>query len=139
MAVCSVRKHCGEQSSGQCTQSSARKQRFSPSSVPEVDEAHCISEWGVDFRSAYRGLGALRQSFPGVPILALTATATGKVPTDTATIRVQGADCSTRLHCRTELLAVLRRMLSALVHAFITCVECTACKRSAMTSATSST
>lgn len=47
-----------------------------------IDEAHCISQWGHDFRPAYCKLGVLKYFFPHIPILALTATATPKVKTD---------------------------------------------------------
>jgi ATP-dependent DNA helicase RecQ len=47
-----------------------------------VDEAHCISEWGHDFRPAYRNFTGLKQRFKGVPMLALTATATKRVQQD---------------------------------------------------------
>ena len=47
-----------------------------------VDEAHCISQWGYDFRPAYLNIRSLRKLLPGVPVLALTATATPSVAQD---------------------------------------------------------
>ncbi|MBP6232539.1 MAG: RecQ family ATP-dependent DNA helicase [Chitinophagaceae bacterium] len=47
-----------------------------------VDEAHCISQWGYDFRPPYLRIAALREELPGIPILALTASATPDVQND---------------------------------------------------------
>ena len=51
-------------------------------SLIAVDEAHCISQWGYDFRPSYLRIAALREQLPGVPVLALTASATPEVQKD---------------------------------------------------------
>jgi len=53
-----------------------------PISLLAIDEAHCISEWGHDFRPEYRRLVEIRERFPSLPIMALTATATQRVRDD---------------------------------------------------------
>ena len=62
-------------------------------SVIAIDEAHCVSQWGHDFRPDYLALGDLGERFPGVPRMALTATATRETHKElTERLRLDGAD-----------------------------------------------
>ena len=58
------------------------KHRSMHVSLITVDESHCISQWGYDFRPAYLKIADIRQLLPGVPVIALTATATPEVVSD---------------------------------------------------------
>ncbi|MFC6096765.1 ATP-dependent DNA helicase RecQ [Flavobacterium qiangtangense] len=53
-----------------------------PINLIAIDEAHCVSQWGHDFRPAYLKIASLKEHFPKIPFLALTATATDRVKTD---------------------------------------------------------
>ncbi|MCS7028873.1 MAG: RecQ family ATP-dependent DNA helicase [Bacteroidia bacterium] len=58
------------------------KLKYLPVSVIAVDEAHCISHWGYDFRPSYLKIASIRPYFPYTPVIALTASATPKVQQD---------------------------------------------------------
>ncbi|KAG1669021.1 hypothetical protein FOA52_000615 [Chlamydomonas sp. UWO 241] len=69
-----------------------------------IDEAHCVSIWGHDFRPDYKALGSMRKSYPGVPIMAATATATEQVRADILkTLGMRGARVFTGSFFRSNL------------------------------------
>ena len=59
--------------------------RHLPLNLLAVDESHCISQWGYDFRPAYLHIARVRETFPSIPVLALTASATPEVQADIIT------------------------------------------------------
>ena len=67
------------------TQLFQEKLKDLPVSLLVVDEAHCISQWGYDFRPDYLKIAELRQTIPQIPVLAVTATATPEVAKDIQT------------------------------------------------------
>ncbi|MDE5646209.1 MAG: RecQ family ATP-dependent DNA helicase [Muribaculaceae bacterium] len=74
-----------------------------------VDEAHCISQWGYDFRPSYLRIAQLRDIFPDIPVLALTASATPKVVDDIRTsLRMKGNNIYSRSFDRDNLSYIVR-------------------------------
>ncbi len=81
-----------------------------PVSFFAIDEAHCISEWGHEFRPEYRQLSRLRQHFPGHPIAAFTASATQRVRHDIiAQLQLQNADRYIASFYRSNLSYIVRQ------------------------------
>lgn len=75
-----------------------------------IDEAHCVSQWGHDFRPDYKELGSFRRSFPAVPVMALTATATRNVIVDIKhNLGIDNCQVFTQSFNRTNLFYEVRR------------------------------
>lgn len=75
-----------------------------------IDEAHCVSQWGHDFRPDYKEIGAFRDRIPGVPMMALTATATENVKVDVIhNLNMQGCEVFTQSFNRPNLTYEVRR------------------------------
>lgn len=74
-----------------------------------IDEAHCVSQWGHDFRPDYKLLGEVRQRFIGVPVMALTATATENVKVDVIhNLNIRGCEVFTQSFNRPNLTYEVR-------------------------------
>ena len=81
-----------------------------PIGLIAVDEAHCISQWGYDFRPSYLNIAAVRELLPGVPVLALTATATPAVVEDIQRrLRFDGLNVLRTSFRRENLQYIVRR------------------------------
>jgi ATP-dependent DNA helicase RecQ len=81
-----------------------------PLSILAIDEAHCVSQWGHDFRPDYRMLGRLAEIFPGVPRLAVTATADARTRDDIrAELRLEDSEEFVASFARPELILSAER------------------------------
>lgn len=85
------------------------KLRLMKISLIVVDEAHCISQWGYDFRPSYLSIAKVRDIFPTIPVLALTATATPDVITDIMEkLNFKNGKLFSKSFCRPNLSYVVR-------------------------------
>jgi len=85
-----------------------------PLSLIAIDEAHCVSQWGHDFRPDYRTLGRLSELFPGVPRIAVTATADARTRDDIVrSLRLEGAEVFVDSFARPNLQLSAERKESA--------------------------
>lgn len=88
--------------------------RATPLALIAIDEAHCVSQWGHDFRPDYRGLGRLAELFPGVPRLAVTATADARTREDIVqSLRLEDAEVFVDSFARPNLRLWAERKPSA--------------------------
>jgi ATP-dependent DNA helicase RecQ len=88
--------------------------RRTPLSVIAIDEAHCVSQWGHDFRPEYRMLGRLAEVFPDVPRLAVTATADARTREDIRSeLRLEGSREFVASFARPELILSAERKRGA--------------------------
>ena len=89
-----------------------------------VDEAHCISQWGYDFRPSYLKIADIREQKPGIPILALTATATPEVVDDIQEQLHFGQKNVFRMSFERKNLAYIVRTVSDKQHEMIHILQC---------------
>ncbi|XP_056635515.1 bifunctional 3'-5' exonuclease/ATP-dependent helicase WRN-like isoform X1 [Diorhabda sublineata] len=96
-----------------------------PVTLLAIDEAHCVSSWGHDFRTSYRYLGNLRSILPHVPILAVTATATQLVTEDIVkSLKLRNPQFSRTSFDRPNFYFAVKRKTDLILNDLKTVMEC---------------